>query len=100
MISKLGNFFGREEQYEAVLTRNILACVFSVSLFNASDWRGSSNLVARSRSVRECRNVRSGKVRYKVISGWAISKTGNGEWRNGEWGTGNGERGISKIGNL
>ena len=39
---------------------------------------------------------------------WAISKTGNGEWRNGEWGTGNGESlkgeslkgGISKRGNL
>ena len=30
----------------------------------------------------------------------AISKTGNGEWRNGEWGTGNGEWGISKRGNL
>ena len=33
----------------------------------------------------------------------AISKTGNGEWRNGERGTGNGESlkgGISKIGNL
>ena len=33
----------------------------------------------------------------------AISKIGNGEWRNGEWGTGNGESlkgGISKIGNL
>ena len=33
----------------------------------------------------------------------AISKTGNGEWRNGKWGTGNGEslKGeISKIGNL
>ena len=30
----------------------------------------------------------------------AISKTRNGEWRNGERGTGNGERGISKRGNL
>ena len=30
----------------------------------------------------------------------AISKIGNGESRNGERGTGNGERGISKIGNL
>ena len=45
----------------------------------------------------------------------AISKTGNGEWKNGEWGTGNGKMGngergtgnaeslkggISKIGNL
>ena len=30
----------------------------------------------------------------------AISKIGNGESRNGERGTGNGERGISKIGNI
>ena len=30
----------------------------------------------------------------------AISKIGNGEYRNGERGTGNGERGISKRGNL
>ena len=29
-----------------------------------------------------------------------ISKLGNGEYRNGERGTGNGERGISKMGNL
>ena len=28
------------------------------------------NLVPRSQSVRECRNVRSGKVQYKAISGW------------------------------
>ena len=30
----------------------------------------------------------------------AISKIGNGESRNGERGTGNEERGISKIGNI
>jgi len=30
----------------------------------------------------------------------AISKKGNGQWRNGERGMGNGERGISKIGNI
>ena len=30
----------------------------------------------------------------------AISKIGNGESRNGERGTGNGEREISKIGNI
>ena len=30
----------------------------------------------------------------------AISKVGNGESENGERGTGNGERGISKRGNL
>ena len=30
-----------------------------------------ANLVPRSQSsVRECRNVRSGKVRYNAISGW------------------------------
>ena len=29
-----------------------------------------TNLVPRSQSVRQCRNVRSGKVRYKAISGW------------------------------
>ena len=33
-------------------------------------------------------------------SKWAISKIGNGESRNGERETGNGERGISKIGNI
>ena len=35
-----------------------------------------TNLVPRSHSVRECRtrNVRSGKVRYKAISGWLIEE--------------------------
>ena len=37
-------------------------------------------------------------ISYTVRS--AISKIGNGESRNGERGTGNGERGISKIGNI
>ena len=36
------------------------------------------------------------------ILNWASSKTGNGESQNEniEWGMGNGERGISTIGNL
>ena len=34
------------------------------------------------------------------VDNMAISKMENGESRNGERGTGNGERGISKIGNL
>ena len=37
---------------------------------------------------------------FFIRSNSAISKIGNGESRNGERGTGNGERGISKIGNI
>ena len=36
----------------------------------------------------------------QIIIFLAISKIENGESRNGERGTGNGERGISKIGNI
>ena len=37
---------------------------------------------------------------FDLITEMAISKIGNGEYRNGERGTGNGERGISTMGNL
>ena len=65
-------------------------------------------LIALPRPVLEkvIRYVSTGKnllrklVDIYTIFREAISKRGNGEWRNGEWGTGNGEWGISKRGNL
>ena len=58
-----------------------------------SDW-----LAARIQSV--FRNCISINLSLPLYFSRAISKIGNGESRKGERGTGNGERGISKIGNI